>query len=196
MPNLLQMLLGLLMVFFIPGYLLMNAVFPRKGSLDTELDLLYRVVFGIGLSMVLAILVSFGLNALGVDPETGLGYIDAPYLWLSFSVLSLVFFLIGWYRGAYPILGKVHPRLLRMTRAEPRSFHPVKRSPEIAARIQALSAERARMARDAEAYERKEAMHTGVKRRIYTEKKQRALEEIERLDNELTRLTGGENLEG
>lgn len=196
MPNPIQAILGLLMVFFMPGYLLMNAVFPRKGSLDPDLDLLYRLVFGIGLSMVLAILVSFGLNVLGVNPETGLGYIDAPYLWLSFSVISLVFFIIGWYRGAYPLLGKVHPKLLRFPAPDPRSFHPIKRSPEIAQRLQELSAKRARLETDVKAYERKEAMHIGIKRRTYTEKKRRALEEIKRLDAELTRLTGGEGLEG
>jgi len=184
------------MTFFVPGYLMMNAIFPRRNALDAEMDLLYRITFGIGLSMVLAILVSFGLNALGTNTATGLGYLDAPYLWAALVSVSLAFFGIGWFRGAYPWMRRMHPKLGRVPKPDPRSFHPPQANPEATFKIEELSTKRQRLSKDVEAYERKIQMHVGEKRQRFVAKKTGALEEIEKLDRELSRLTGGEWLEG
>jgi uncharacterized membrane protein len=59
-----RIILAMILLFFLPGILLVQAVFPRKGELDPEFDWLYRLGIGIGLSIVLTILVGFGLNSL------------------------------------------------------------------------------------------------------------------------------------
>src|SRR3989449_5896785 len=38
---------ALVLLFFLPGFLLINALYPRKGELDREYDALYRVTLGI-----------------------------------------------------------------------------------------------------------------------------------------------------
>jgi len=105
--------IGLLMIFFIPGFTFIRALFPRKEDLDPEYGLLYQIALGMAMSIVLTILVGIFLASLGTNPATGKGYFDAPYLWVSLITISCVFFFVGWYRGGYPILGKVHPSLLR-----------------------------------------------------------------------------------
>ena len=42
MVNPLQVVFGLLLVMFIPGYTLVQLMFPRRGELDDEFDKLYR----------------------------------------------------------------------------------------------------------------------------------------------------------
>ena len=110
MTNPLQIILGLAVVFFLPGYTLVNLLFPRKGELDPDLDIVYRITLGMGSSVVIAMLVGFGLNALS-DEDTGL--VTAGPLWISLLSLTGLFFLGGWYRGAYPELGLAHPSLYR-----------------------------------------------------------------------------------
>ena len=47
---------ALLLLFFLPGWTLVNLLFPRKGELDREYDLLYRLTLGIVMSVVVTIL--------------------------------------------------------------------------------------------------------------------------------------------
>ena len=41
--NWLRVIAGMLLVLFLPGYTLIQAMFPRRGELDEEFDTLYRV---------------------------------------------------------------------------------------------------------------------------------------------------------
>ncbi|MCK5548157.1 MAG: DUF1616 domain-containing protein, partial [Thermoplasmata archaeon] len=109
-----QTLLALIFVFFLPGFTLINSLYPRKGELDQEYDTLYRIVLGIVMSVAITIFVGFGLNSLGINPDTGKGYFLAPNIWAVLIVLTIIFFLIGWYRGAYPFLGRIRPSLYRL----------------------------------------------------------------------------------
>lgn len=108
----LQIVFGLLLNFFLPGFFLIMALFPRKGELDKEFDLLYKITLGIGMSVVIVILNGFFLGNV-LPLENGKGQFTATNIWISLSVISLVFFIIGWYRGAYQFLAKIHPSLLR-----------------------------------------------------------------------------------
>ncbi len=92
-------------VFFLPGFFLVNALYPRKGELDKDYDMLYRLIMGIVMSVVIVILVGFVLNAFGRDPDTGKGYFRAELIWPIMIFLTVFFFIAGWYRGAYPVLG-------------------------------------------------------------------------------------------
>jgi uncharacterized membrane protein len=64
MSSILQVVAGIAIIFFIPGYTLINVLFPRKGELDPEYDFIYRTAIGMGLSVVTAILVGFLLNSI------------------------------------------------------------------------------------------------------------------------------------
>jgi MFS family permease len=113
MLDILRIIFGFLLVFFLPGFTLVRALFPRKGELHAEYNLLYQIVLGIGLSITLTIFCGIFLNELGINPETNLGYFTAPYICAFLLSLSAIFFVIGWWRGAYPALGKLHPKLYR-----------------------------------------------------------------------------------
>lgn len=110
MIDMLQVLAGIAIVFFVPGYTLVNLLFPRKGELDPEYDIIYRLALGMGLSVVISILVGFGLNALSTEDH---GYVTAGPLWTVLISVTAIFVAVGWYRGAYPVLGLLSPRLLR-----------------------------------------------------------------------------------
>lgn len=110
MSSMIQILAGIAIVFFLPGYTFVSLLFPRRGELDPEYDIVYRIALGMGLSIVIAIIVGFALNAISTE-ETG--YVTAGPLWLSLVSVTVLFFVGGWYRGAYPWMGMVHPSLYR-----------------------------------------------------------------------------------
>jgi len=110
MSSLIQVLLGMAVIFFLPGYTLVNMLFPRKAELDPEYDVVYRIALGMGLSMVIAIFVGFGLNAISTETQ---GYVSSGPLWASLLSIIAIFFVVGWVRGAYPWLGLLHESLYR-----------------------------------------------------------------------------------
>ena len=119
--NYLRVIAGLVLVLFLPGYTLIQAMFPRKGELDEEFDVLYRVTLGMAMSICVVILIGFVLGnpSLGNAPDwDGLsdgdkGYFQTFFITCSLIVVTLLFFVAGWYRGAYPWMANVHPSLAR-----------------------------------------------------------------------------------
>jgi hypothetical protein len=107
--NILRVIIAIFFIFFIPGFFLVQALFPRRNELDEEYDVLYRIILGIVLSIVITTLDGFILSSLGINPSTGKGYWDTPYIFGSLVGISAVLFIIGWYRGAYPLLGRRLP---------------------------------------------------------------------------------------
>jgi hypothetical protein len=99
-----RVILAILLIFFLPGFFLVQALFPLKNELDEEDDFLYRIALAIAFSIVITTLDGFILGSLGVNPSTGKGYWDTPYIYGSLISISLVLFAIGWIRGAYPML--------------------------------------------------------------------------------------------
>jgi hypothetical protein len=110
MSSMIQILAGIAIVFFLPGYTFVSFLFPRRGELDPEYDVVYRIALGMGLSIVIAIIVGFALNAISTE-ETG--YVTAGPLWLSLVSITALLFVGGWLRGAYPWMGVLHPALYR-----------------------------------------------------------------------------------
>jgi hypothetical protein len=110
MSNMIQILAGIAVVFLLPGYTLVNMLFPRKGELDPEYDIVYRITLGMGMSVVIAIIVGFALNAISTEEHA---YVSAGPLWIALLAIVAAFFAVGWYRGAYPSMGLLHPILYR-----------------------------------------------------------------------------------
>jgi len=190
MANLLEAALGLLLVFFLPGYFLVGALFPRKGALDLEFDQVYRIALGMGLSLVIAILIGFALNALGTDPETGLGYIRASYLWFAFVLVSVVLFLVGWWRGAYPVVGRLHPALLRLPPEVVRSLTPGTKDPRGVLKLESLLKERETLLARIERYGEKARMPRADLAAHYGRRLKEARQRVEAINAELSELQG------
>ncbi len=107
----------LALLFFLPGYLLTNSVFPRRGSLGGSLDPLYRVFVAVLLSVSLAVVVGSALVILG--ESMGLVLFRPSYLWPGLLVISVAFFLLGVVRGAYPRLSKALGRVVPASEDRP-----------------------------------------------------------------------------
>ncbi|MDI6917658.1 MAG: DUF1616 domain-containing protein [Thermoplasmatales archaeon] len=102
MINPFQMLLALLLIFFLPGFTFVKALFPRKEEIDEEFGTLYQIVLGIGMSIVIMILVGIVLGSLPL--VNGRGQFTSVNIILLLSTITILLFIIGIFRGAYPIL--------------------------------------------------------------------------------------------
>ncbi len=96
MSNVLQVIAAVFVLFFLPGYTFINMLFPKRGELDLEYDQLYRIGLGMGMSIVIAILTGYVLGYLAL--------FYSVYIWAALLNLSLLFFLIGFFRGGYPTI--------------------------------------------------------------------------------------------
>jgi len=184
-----QALIALVFVFFIPGYLLINALYPRKGEFDPEYDTLYRVTLGIVMSVAITIFVGFGLNYLGINPETGLGYFQGPYIWVILIILTILFFFIGFFRGAYPFMGRISPKLHRLPpRDEKSTLIYRKEDSQKVVKLQELAAKRERLKIKLGEYEKKMKIYTGEEKNTIDNKKRRIQRELSALDKEIRKL--------
>jgi hypothetical protein len=183
------LLLALVLIFFLPGFLLVNAIFPRKGELDRTYDRLYRLGLGIVMSVVLTVLLGFGLNALGTDPTSGRGYFEAGNLWIGLGVISAVLFLVGWWRGAYPAMGRLHPALTRLPKREPQSvLGDLDADKNLLIRLKTLAEERDRLRHQVRDHERRMKLMDADLRDRYARKRAEAVDRLREVDAELRRL--------
>lgn len=92
-------LAALVLLFFLPGYLLMKALWPehRVRGPGGRLWLLQVLAGGVVLSTVLSILIGFYLGNVGLFQAGP----SQPYLEALLGALSAVFFVAGWFRGAF-----------------------------------------------------------------------------------------------
>jgi hypothetical protein len=174
-PNPFQVAFGLILIFFLPGYLLVKALFPGKNELDKEYNLIYEIGLGMGLSIVIAILDGFLLGSLhqliGFRTVDGreVGYFDTPYIVTSLLLICLLLFIAGWYRGAFPWMGRLHPGLARVPASEKPQARK-ERMDAVIIKIWELSRQRERLRRDLRDSERKARAH-GPDMRAYYKKK-------------------------
>jgi len=185
--SLFQVLAGLAVVFFLPGYTLVCMLFPRKGELDPEYDIVYRIALGMGLSIVISIFVGFALNAISTEEQ---GYVTAGPLWASLLSLTAAFFIGGWYLGAYPWLGLVHQGLYRTTRprkvAGMRVVSPVK-----GREVERLLIERDELLKDIEKHASRSSTSNQNRQLYYRRRIEQAKARVEQLNEELARLEEG-----
>lgn len=104
MVSVLQAVMGFLLIFFLPGFTLVKALFPKKEDLDPEFGGLYQVVLGMGMSVVITIVVGILLGSLPL--QNGKGQFTAPNIILLLSVITITLFAVGTYRNAYPRITK------------------------------------------------------------------------------------------
>jgi hypothetical protein len=182
-----DILLVMVVVFFLPGFFLVNALYPRKGELDKDYDALFRLTLGIVMSVVIVIMIGFILNAFGTDPDTGKGYFRAELIWPILIILTVFFFIAGWYRGAYPIMGKIHPSLLRFAGREPQSvIVDLKEERETVRAFRELSEDREKLRRRIKDYERRSKRQTGDMRKRSEKMLIELQGELEKVDKELS----------
>ena len=185
----LQVVGALILIFFLPGYLLVNALYPRKGELDREYDTLYRITLGIVLSIAVTVLWSFLLNSFGVNPVTGLGYVLGPNVAAGLLGLSALFFVIGWWRGAYPRMAKLHQSLARAAPPSPSDFWANEdKDHKTVLRLQELATERERLRRQIRDAERRMQLHSADARAHYEAKRDKARADLKAVEAELRKL--------
>ncbi len=187
-----RVIAALLLIFFLPGIMLVQALFPRRGELDPDFDWLYRIAMAIGLSIVITILVTFGLNSLGVNPDTGMGYVTAVPITVSLVLLTLLFFGISWYRGGLPVLAKLHPSFIRFPTRDPRDEdipHLVDRKQRYI--HQNLVERKFKLISQIDNAERMMEAHSGEKKAYYSKRRQDLLEELRQVEGEISHIEKG-----
>ncbi len=180
---------ALLLTFVIPGLLLVNLLYPRRGELDREYDAVYRLTLGIVLSIAVTVLWGFFLNSLGVNAATGLGFVQGPEIAAGLIGLSVLFFVVGWWRGAYPWMGRLHPSLARMPKPAPESLlTEAERDHRIRKKLEDLAAERERLRRAIKDLERRMQLHSADARSHYEARRDEARADLKRVESELKKL--------
>jgi uncharacterized protein DUF1616 len=187
--SVLQVLGALLLTFVIPGLLLVNLLYPRRGELDREYDAVYRLTLGIVLSIAVTVLWGFFLNSLGVNAATGFGFVQAPYIAAGLIGLSVLFFVVGWWRGAYPWMARLHPSLARMPKPGPESLlTEAEKDHRVRMKLEDLAAERERLRRTIKDLDRRMQLNSADARSHYEEKRDGAKADLKRVEGELKKL--------
>jgi Spy/CpxP family protein refolding chaperone len=180
---------ALVLLFFLPGFLLVNALYPRRGELDREYDRLYRITLGIVLSIAVTVFWSFFLNSLGVNAATGLGYVLGPNVAAGLLGLSALFFVLGWWRGAYPWMARLHPALARVPKPGPGELLTEEgRDHRIRMKLQELAEQRERLRRAIKDAERRMRMQSSGARTHYEEVRDRSRSELKAVEAKLREL--------
>ncbi len=192
MLDALRVIAALVLIFFLPGIMLVQALFPRKGELDVDFDWLYRAAMAIGLSIVITILVNFGLNSLGVNPDTGMGYVTAIPITLSLMLVTLMFFGIAWLRGGMSFLGKLNPKLIRFPTRDPRDEdipHLTDRQQRF--KHQELVTEKFQLINQIDKTERLMEAHSRDQKKYYKQRREKQLTELADLEGKITLIEKG-----
>lgn len=180
---------ALVLLFFLPGYLLINALYPRKGELDREYDALYRLTLGIVLSIAVTVFWAFFLNSLGVQESTGLGYVLGPNIAGGLIGLAAAFFGLGWWRGAYPWMARFHPALARVPKPGPGELlTEEERDHRVRLQLKDLAEKREALRRAIKDAERRMRLQSAEAREHYEELRDRSRAELKAVEAELKKL--------
>ena len=212
--NWLRVIAGMLLVLFLPGYTLIQAMFPRRGELDEEFDTLYRVTLGMAMSICVVILIGFVLGnpSLGSAPDWDgwsdgeKGYFQTFFITLALTIATLLFFGIGWYRGAYPWMANLHPSLARAPpglRIESELAVAGKFIPADLIELQGLKHDRDNVKRKLKEAETRKGIGSSMMKKYYEKKEKTLLADLAdidarmaELDQSLNRPGEGEGLSG
>lgn len=104
----LSVLLGILLLFFAPGFALLHALFPGRryfGPFHPFAMPAMAVVMSVAITVVVGTIL--GLLPGGID---GKGWFQgaqtgAPVLEITLGAIAVVAFTVAWARGAFPLLG-------------------------------------------------------------------------------------------
>ncbi len=176
----LRLILSALLMFFLPGFTLINAVYPVKGELDEELDMLYRMTYGLGLSAAIVVLIGFILGHISLNG--GKGLFVSETLTAGLILLTVLFFLIGWYRGGYQRLSYISPKLCRPKRDLP-DFE--EKGMEKVKKLQGLAKKRGKLKEKLRYKKRKIKRSEGEKKKRLEKEREHLREELEEIEKEL-----------
>ncbi len=180
---------ALVLLFFLPGFLLINALYPRKGELDREYDALYRLTLGIVLSIAVTVFWSFFLNSLGINEASGLGYVVGPNIAGGLIGLSVAFFALGWWRGAYPWMVRVHPSLARVPKPGPGELLTEdERDHRVRLKLQQLAEKREGLRRAIKDAERRMRLQSADAQSHYETVRDKSRAELRTIEAELKKL--------
>ena len=176
---------GLLLIFVLPGTMLIKAMFPRPGELDEEYNGLYVITLGMATSICITILVGFVLGSLP-PRDGGKGWFDAPFIVAGLVSVTLAFFVVAWWRGAFPWLGLIHKGLARfpMPAEAPGG---TKRHDELLAQIELMTRERDSLKREVKDLLRRERAHGHDLSEHYRERREKAEGELKAVNERLDR---------
>ena len=197
--NWLRAIAGMLLVLFLPGYTLIQAMFPRRGELDEEFDTLYRVTLGMAMSICVVILIGFVLGnpSLGNAPDWDgwsdgeKGYFQTFFITLALLIATLLFFGIGWYRGAYPWMANLHPSLARAPpglRIESELAVAGKFIPADLIELQGLKHDRDNVKHKLKEPETRKSIGSSMMKKYYEKKKRTLLADLADIDSRMAEL--------
>jgi len=173
-----QTLLVVVLFLILPGYLVLAALFPRRGHFHAHYDVLYRIGGGMALSIILFVVVGFLLNEIPRDPATGLGYFRTAYIWAAMLLLDLALGAVGWRRGGLPMLGRLHPRLRREIPPTISAGYLAKNQ-KILQELEDLARLKESIKKDIEESERKAHLGSPKMKQHYDRKKKKRLDELD-----------------
>ena len=90
-------ILALLLIFFFPGFFLVLIIFPKRGQLSMDFDILFKGALGIALSILISVLDVILLDQIG--SSIGTPMITSAALWLSIGALTIILGIISWFFG-------------------------------------------------------------------------------------------------
>jgi hypothetical protein len=105
MTDILSGLLSIALIFFLPGFFLVLAIFPKRGALGADFDLLFKIALGIMLSLLISTLTGmliYGIDELSSAPAS----VQSQRLWAILGFASIAFAAISWFRGGIRALVK------------------------------------------------------------------------------------------
>ena len=161
----------------------MRMLFPRAEELDTEMGLLFQVVIGSVMSVVIAVLIGFVLGSPSLEAFT------PGNLWVVLGGMSLLFFIYGWWRGAYQFLGKLHPKLERpLPQTDIVEYNLGPLESDTLLEFQKLAKERYQLRKDIKAFDRKSRVQTKSMMEYYQRKSLKAQTRLNEIDNRIKEL--------
>lgn len=176
-----------LFILFLPGFSMVNAIFPVKGELDGEMDILYRIAYGVGISIALTVIIGFVLGTMpSLSNETG--HFTSSNLWMGFISLTVGFFIIGWYRGAYQRLKYIHPSLARPQRSKKEDHSDIQMEREYLKRLQQLKKEQMCLKENIRDIKKKMKKVRDDEKKKLSEEKEKYEDEMERVEERLKEL--------
>lgn len=117
-----SVIVGLLLLFFLPGYMLLHALFPGRRYFGPFHPFALPAL-GVVVSVAILVLVGTLLGFLPGGPN-GMGWFQggktgAPVLEISLAAISAALFGLAWWRGSFPLLGRKREDEPPVERGEP-----------------------------------------------------------------------------
>ena len=109
--------------------------------------------------------------------------------WLGLAVITIALFVLGWWRGAYPIVGRIHPMLKRSPPPDKHSMAAELEHDKVTlAKLRELATEREKLRRRIKDYERRIQLHSGEAKEHYSRQREDAKSRLREVDAALKAL--------